>query len=196
MDWKIGIMIIGKKLVKNLLKILLVIVVFYIVFYTLMLSSCSETNHSSSEADYETMINEVRGASDHMPDIEKLGAYQNISINRKTTRYLLWGIDTVSVSVYYSENDFTEEIKKISESYSFVNENSEHLHDISATIDTCTVKIVDKEEKPYSNYYPKCFMMIGTNYERRSITYMYHYDIDLDEIDNLDSFIEKYYLFN
>ena len=189
-------MIIGKKLVKNLLKILLVIVVFYIVFYTLMLSSCSETNHSSSEADYETMINEVRGASDHMPDIEKLGAYQNISINRKTTRYLLWGIDTISVSVYYSENDFTEEIKKISESYSFVNENSEHLHDISATIDTCTVKIVDKEQKTYSNYYPKCFMMIGTNYERKSITYMYHYDIDLDEIDNLDSFIEKYYLFN
>ena len=39
-------------------------------------------------------------------------------------------------------------------------------------------------------------MMIGINKEKHSIVYMYHYDIDLDEIKDLDAFVKKYYELN
>ena len=46
----------------------------------------------------------------------------------------------------------------------------------------------------YLYYYPKCFMMIGINKETNSIVYLFHYDIDLDEIKDLNKFIKKHYL--
>ena len=192
-------MIIAKKCLKASLKILLIVSVLFALFCTSMLSSCSQTETSYNASDFETIINEVSGANNHLPSTEQLGTYESVFLNSKRTNYALWVINALSLHVEYNEENFEKEVAQIKAIYSFVNEEKEGLRDYSAFIYGYEILIVDKAERlesDYSYYYPKCFMMIGINKEKHSIVYMYHYDIDLDEIKDLDAFVKKYYELN
>ena len=189
-------MTIGKKIIKISLRVLIIVIAFYILYYVLMLSSCSETEDFDNEADFEAKISEVDGASYHIPDTEKLGEYESITLKNKKTKYVLWSINTLSLTVKYNKENFEKEISSINSNYSFINEEKEGLYDYSASLNGYEIRIVEKDEKfkdDYCYYYPKYFLMIGINEEKQSIVYLYHYDIDLDKIDDLDDFIKKYY---
>ena len=162
------------------------------------LSSClvSQTSQSDEKNDYDTYVNEVRYANQNMPKTDALGDYETFSVHRKTTKQFIWRIDTVSLQLSYSEPSFEEEIRNIEQKYTFIADSKEDLLDISAYVNGYIIRIVDKDESfdDHDFYdFPKCFMMIGINQSTRSIIYLFHYDFDLDEIDNLDEYIKKYY---
>ena len=189
----------GKKLLKIALIVLCAVAVFYIIFYLSILSATSETKSSDNVNEYAELLNSVKGSNVHMPDVEELGDYQKICINvKRTENFMRWKIDTISVQVAYDKTNFDKEINELQAAYVFLSENKQTVQDISATVKGYDIKIVEKEEMiegEYCYYYPKCFMMIGIDEQHNTIIYMYHYDIDLDEIKNLDKFVEKYFSF-
>lgn len=182
---------------KIFLKVLSIILGVHIVFYVLFFASIPLTEKSNDENDYETYLSEVKYADKHMPSIAALDDYEEISINRKTKKYLLWKRDSISLKVSYDDESFAEAIKKINAKYSFVAEKKENLHDCSASINGYRIRIVEKQEthSSYTFYdYPKGFLMVGINENNNSVIYLFHYDFDLDEIKDLDDFIDKNYL--
>ncbi len=190
-----GIMM--KSVFKILLKVVLIFVIVEVVFYILFFASIPITDKSNDENDYETYLNEVKYANNHMPALADLANYEEISINRKTKKYLLWKRDSISLKVSYNEAAFEEAVKSIQSKYSFVTKDIEDMDDYSASIEGYSIGIVSKKETYESHDfydYPKGFLMIGVNENNNSILYLFHYDFDLDEIDNLDSFIKKNYL--
>lgn len=190
-------MINGKTTLKFLLKIIITIVIFFSLFYILILSSCSKTEKFNDVNQIEEKIREVRGAETHIPNDDELGEYESIELLLKETKYSLWTIDSLTLKVKYDASEFNKAINGIDLRYSFLKEAKEDLLDYNAIIDGYEIQIVEKIEKMQSDYsydYPKCFMMIGVNKQEQTIVYLYHYDIDLDSIDDLDDFIDKYYI--
>ena len=184
-------------MIKILLKILSIVLVLYVLFYALILVSCSETDQFVDEAEFEEKILTVPGAKDHLPVLESLGDYKTVTFNTKTTKYVLWNTRALSMVVEYDDNCFEAEVEIVDRTYSFVDEKKEGLLDYSASVKGYEIRVVEKVEDmtdDYLYYYPKCFMMIGINKETNSIVYLFHYDIDLDEIKDLDKFIKRHYL--
>jgi hypothetical protein len=191
-------MTIGKRIFKVLCKIVGVIIVLYTLFYVLLLLSCTNTEKYDEIESFPELINAVKGAENNIPNIEELGDYESVELHHKSTEYLLWQIETLTLNVRYETEKFESALDQINLKYTFLTESKEDLLDCDAEIDGYQVKVVDKTEKMqygYSYDYPKCFMMIGINEHERKIVYLYHYDIDLDLIKDLDDFIKKYYVF-
>ena len=63
-----------------------ILLAFCFILCGCLLVSCSEENQTTSENDYELYMSEVRYSSQHMPDIEELGNYEDIVIKTKTIR--------------------------------------------------------------------------------------------------------------
>lgn len=182
------------KVLKLSLRIELLILFLSVIFWVISLASCSNSNNSNDEKDYVFYVNEVNGGYLNMPKIDEVGNFNNLSINRKSTIIFIWNIETVSLVLNYTEENFKEEIKKIYLKYNFVDETKENLTDFSASVDGYDINIVETEEFFEEYYCPKSFLMIGINENTNSILYMYYYDIDLDKIDNLDEFIKDYFI--
>ena len=163
----------------------------------LSLLSCSERRNSTDERDYTGYIAEVSYAEGNMPSLESLGEYESISASRKTTKHILWSdTDTVALTVKYDDETFSEAKERLYSEYSLLTSEREYLSDIEASVNGFDIRIVDKEEdlmEKYGYYYPKCFLMVGANDSTQSIVYLFHYDLDLDKIDDLDEFIATYY---
>lgn len=177
-------------------KLFSVILIAVLVLFQLV--SCSEENQTTSENDYEIYMSEVRYSSQHMPNIEGLGNYEDVVINTKTTIHgLAWNVDTISLMVTYCEETFETELQRVMAEYQFVSGIQGKLYDFEADVKGYDIRVVKKQQgysDEYTYGYPEAFMMIGINEEKNSIVYMFHYDIDLDEMDNLDSYIKKYYV--
>ena len=175
-----------------------ILLAFCFVLCGCLLVSCSEENQTTSENDYELYMSEVRYSSQHMPDIEELGNYEDIVIKTKTTTHgLAWNVDTISLMVTYCEETFETELQRVMAEYQFVSGVEGKLYDFEADVKGNDIRVVKKQQgysDEYTYGYPEAFMMIGINEEKNSIVYMFHYDIDLDEINDLDSFIQKYYM--
>ena len=185
-----------KKALKVVLIIIVAIVSFYVLFYMSILGSLSSVKRYDDVKDFEDVIDDVHSANNHIPNVEQLGDYESVELAYKETKYLLWKVDALTLTVRYGKVEFEEALKQIDLNYSFLKETKEYLLDYCAIIDGYEIKVVNKTERmddDYSYCYPKCFMMIAFNQKEKSIVYMYHYDIDLDEIKDLDEFIEKYY---
>lgn len=184
---------------KVLIKVLAVAFAFYIIIYSLILFSCTRNNSSNNTSDYEAYLQTARGAEVYMPKLEDIGEYKKIVINHKRTEYLLWELNAVSLEIQYDEAEFYSQLERINEKYMFLEESTNNLNDVDATVQGYNVRIAEMQYNPndeYFYYYPKCFMMIGVNEDEYSIVFMYHYDVDLDEIEDLDKFIKKYYVLN
>ena len=44
-------------------------------------------------------------------------------------------------------------------------------------------------------FYPKCSLIIGINRIENKIAYLYYWDIEIQEMDDLDKFIEEKFVF-
>ena len=121
-------------MIKILLKILSIVLVLYVLFYALILVSCSETDQFVDEAEFEEKILTVPGAKDHLPVLESLGDYKTVTLNTKTTKYVLWNTRALSMVVEYDDNFFEAEVENVDRTYSFVDEKKEGLLDYSASV--------------------------------------------------------------
>ena len=165
----------------------------------LMLASCSKESATQSENDYNSFLSTVTSADKHMPILENIGVYEEIDIKTKSTDFLVYHIDTVNLKVKYDEQTFFDEIERIEAEYSFLSSPEEGLHQFQTVVDEFEIRIVEKEETlengTFLYDYPKCFMMIGINKKTQTVSYMFHYDFELDEIKELDVFIKRFYSF-
>jgi len=187
----------GKKILKFMLVFIIIVVTIYTLFYILMLSTRSKIKRYDDITKFEEITSEVYGANTHIPSIDELGEYESIELVYKETQQGFWIIDSLTQIVKYDSVEFECALNQINLKYSFLKETQEDLKDCYAKINRYEIQIVDKIEKMQDDYsydYPKCFMMIGVNKQKRTILYLYHYDSDLDYIKDLDDFIDKYYI--
>ena len=189
-------MTIGKKVFRIALVLVLGIVVFYFLFYLLMLSSCYQMQRYTDANDFQAVIQEVHGADGHIPSTEELGNYMSVELCHKETTYILSKTNTLTLKATYTAAEFEKALDQMDAELSFVSQPKEGLSDYDAVINGYEIRIVSKPEGMGNGYfydYPKCFIMIGVNKETCSLVYMYHYDSELDKIDDLDAFVKKHY---
>lgn len=187
----------GKKYLKFVLKFIIIGLIIYISFYALMLIPFTKTKGYDDITKLDTVTNEVNGASLHIPQYDELGEYKSVNIFHKETKQFIWKIDSLTLKVRYDTDGFENALNNININYSFLKEPKEDMLDYYATIDGYEIQVVDKTEMMQADHsydYPKCFMMIGVNRQEQTIVYLYHYDFDLDSIDDLDNYIKKYYI--
>ena len=137
-------MVVAKKVAKTLFKILIGIIIFYIFFYLINLTSCSSVKTSKNEEDYLEYLDLVNEAKNALPNIEDFHNYQDFSINYKHSNVFIWIIDTISIELEYEKNNFENEINYINSNYTFLNEPTEVLEEVTAKVKGYEFRIVQK----------------------------------------------------
>lgn len=181
---------------KRFLIILIIVILAVSVPYLLVLSSCKKSDYSENISDYEAFVNQVNYAKDHMPSLSEFNEIDHFSITRNTKQYLFWKVESVSLELRFTQKAYQENLKMIENKYHFLTEVKKGLNDYEAQIDGYYIRIVDIGNQGHENnsyHFPKCFMMIGVNVETNSVIYLFHNDPDLDEIKDLDKYIQQVY---
>ena len=165
----------------NVKKIMLIPLLF-----SVLLTSC--TDNSSDAKTYERYIYQIEDASLHMPKLEELGNYKKFKAIKKST-FEFFITDTIALFVEYDHDEYLKQLQVIGEKYTFLDGPKETIYDVSATVNGYDFKVSSETYWTYSHE----MLLIGLKEDK--IAYLYHYDGDLDLIDNLESFIKHYYSF-
>ena len=167
----------------------------------LCFSACSKRYTSSNEEDYAIYISEVTGAELYMPKLDDLGDYESILIGRRTNNDIFIDTtETVSLVLRYAEVNFDVVVNQIEGKYEFINSPLDNYQDYEATVSNYSFRV------DYNSLYemvsypsgesvlePKCSLIIGINRVENKIAYLYYWDIEIQEMDDLDKFIlEKF----
>lgn len=163
----------------------------------MLLCSCGTHQSTNDILKYDEYIVEIPYAKDHMPSVDDLGDFKYMTIHNKKNIGLISSTNSVSLFIKYDREAYESMCKVIDNQYEYLKESTEYITDIVAKVNNYEIKIVKKEEifdfEDSFYDYPKAFLMIGFNEQDNSVAYFYHYDIDIDYIDNLDNYIKKEY---
>ena len=190
MDWRIGIMTNGKKT-----KLLTIILLLFCLF----LSSCSQEYSSTKEEDYERYIGEVLDAELYMPKLDDLGDYESIFAARRTINDpFIDTTDSVTLIVQYHKDVFDFVVNQIETKYDFINFALDNYKDYEAEVNNYHFR-VDSTSLDEMICYPSGeivfepfhSLLIGVNMSDNKIAYLYYHDIEIHEMNDLDTFIEK-----
>lgn len=190
-------MINGKK-VKTLSSILIC------CFCCLCFSSCSREYSSTKEEDYISYLGEVADAELYMPKLEELGDYDSILLTRKTRNDNFFDTtESIALIVQYSPDGFETFIGNINEKYDFINSQMDNYKDFEAEVEGYHFKVdsnslleMIKYPSNEKEFYPSCSLLVGINRLENKIAYLYYWDIEIHEMNNLDKFIEEKFVFN
>lgn len=178
--------------IKN--KILILLLCFCLCF-----SSCSKRYSSSNEEDYEEYISEVYDANLYIPKPDELGDYESLLVGRRTCNDIFFDTtETVSLIVYYSEDNFDLAVDQIENKYEFIGSSLDNYQDYEAEVNNYSFR-VDSNSLAEMTCHPSGVivlepiqsLIIGINEEEHKIAYLYYWDIEIHEMEDLDSFIEK-----
>lgn len=182
---------------------LIAIVVFYFVLI-LLIKGCDTFNYEigSTVEEYEVFKGRVLHSDKYMPNNDQL-----INVDEFKTSYAkhfkpleLWSItESVTLTCSFANNEgYCAAKNELCSNYVFLNEQNDVLRDVSAICYGYDVRVVDESSFSISDnsyWYPHCFLMIGFDDESCKLIYMFHYNSEIDYINNLDNFInENYYL--
>ena len=93
------------------------------------------------------------------------------------------------MTLTYDEAEYHKQIEAIQSNYVFFNTEEDELQsDPDALVDGYNIHLV-KQEYPLETY--KTGLLIGMDETNRKICYLFYYDFDLDELNNLDDYIES-----
>ncbi len=145
-------------------------------------------------------------AKDFMPIIEDLPEYKNISYKYNYVWMILFEANTMTLVVDYDEETYKKEKKKLIKKYKFLeqkvvsdyDDSKYYIPEYEFSINSYDFKVVDKNDN-YKAKYPKSFGMIGTSDEKKSIAYLYFYDLDLDFIQDespMANFVEEFFKYD
>ena len=165
---------------------------FILLAMTISLSSCYYRGLKTVDTDeYNQYVVKVRYAEDYMPSIEQCGNYSSILATYKKKTVVFFEIYTVGLFLSYEEEEYYKQKKSILANCDFFNAEDEELaSDHDAVIDGYNIQLV-KQEYPLQTY--KMGLLIGMDDSNKKICYLFYYDFDLDELDNLDSYVETYF---
>ena len=164
---------------------------FILFAMTISLSSCYCRKTKTVDTDeYNQYIVKVRYADDYMPSIEQCGNYSSFLATYKKT-VVIFEIYTVGLFLSYNEDEYNQQKEAILSSREFFNpEDNKLVSDCDAVIDGYNIQLV-KQDYPLQTY--KMGLLIGMDDYNKKICYLFYYDFDLDELDNLDSYVETYF---
>lgn len=176
-------------------KIKISILLFCCCFF---LSSCSKKYSSSFEEDYKKYIREVANAELYMPQLDELGNYKSFLAGRRTNNDMFIDTtETISLIVHYCEEDFDFVVSQLEYKYEFISSSLENYLDYEAEVNNYYFRVDSNslcEMVSYPSgeivFYPKCSLIIGINRIENKIAYLYYWDIEIQEMDDLDKFIE------
>ncbi len=168
-----------------------------IVFMLPLLVSCNCVEKGDNEENYETLLDKVDFSDLYMPNLKDIGIYKEIKIYYKVTKKIFWNdVKSLSLIVNYSTEQYYVNKNKILEQYSFINQEKAELKDYKADVNGFHIQVVEDEQgisDDYTTFYCKRLFMIGFDDVNYQIIYLYHYDFDIDYIEDLDDYIKKYY---
>ena len=162
-------------------------------------SSCSKEYSSVNEADYPIYLDEICDAELHMPKLENLGDYNSVLITRKTPNDIFISTtDSIALIVQYDQHNFEIATNSIDAKYDFIEFPLENCSDFNANVAGYTFRVDSNSlykmtEYPSNRvvYGPECSLIIGVNALENKIAYLYYWDIEIHEMNDLDEFIEK-----
>lgn len=162
-------------------------------------SSCSKRYSSSNEKDYEKYISEVADAELYMPKLDELGNYESFIVGRRTSNDIFIDTtETISLIVRYFEDDFDIVVNQIEHKYEFISSSLDNYPDYEAEVDNYYFRVDRNSLCEMVSYpsdeivlYPKCSLIVGVNRAENTIAYLYYWDIEMNEMSNLDKFIEE-----
>ena len=155
----------------------------------LSLSSCFSKKMESENIDeYYKYLGKVRYAEDYMPSVEQCGNYSSIMATYKST-VPIFETHTVGLFLSYDEAEYNKQINAIQNNFVFFNTDDDELQsDHVAVVGGYNIQLV-KQEYPLETC--KTGLLIGMDETNRKICYLFYYDFDLDELDDLDDYIES-----
>lgn len=166
-------------------KTLCILVIFAL---TISLSACISKRETKNIDEYYEYLAKVRYAEDYMPGKENCGNYSSIYATYKRT-FAIFETFTVGLFLSYDEAEYHKQIEAIQSNYVFFNTEEDELQsDPDAVVDGYNIQLV-KQEYPLETY--KTGLLIGMDETNRKICYLFYYDFDLDELNNLDDYIES-----
>ena len=163
----------------------------------------------NSESWYAWNVSNVRFSSQHMPTVEELGNYEELSSSHEHASVLLFAWDSVTLNVTYNQDEYLERKTDILDNYNYITSqvigsfDRVVLHEFSTEINGYTYMVVEyRDQMEYDyEYIPYRIALIGYNDESNTIKYMYFNDSDLDYITStepghevtLEDFIRQYF---
>ncbi len=165
--------------------------VFLLLAVSASLFSCGVINKTTSDiGEYSGYLDKVEYAGDFMPTEAEWGNYSSM---RSTYKHTAMFFDTYTVGLFltYTEDEYIKQKEKVLSEYSFFNEGDEGLEsDCNADVGGYSIQLT-RQDYPYNTY--KIGLLIGTDDEEGKICYLFYNDFDLDVLDNLDTYIRKYF---
>ena len=129
-----------------------------------------------------TMTNDI------LPKLEELGEYEDVDFKFYRDNMLIFQSDTYILKVSYDDENYEKEKELIDNNYIYqtetlidvVDENT-YKKEPSFMLDTFNMKMLSQAE--YRLDYPKEIVFIGKSDEKKTISYVYYLNWDLDYID-------------
>ena len=182
-------------------KIIVIIVTFFVC---LCFASCSQEYSTSKEEDYESYLSEVSFSEQYMPKLEDLGEFESVLITRKTRNDDFFSTtESIGLIVEYDQSVFETVVNSIDEKYDFIENEMANYKDFEAEflgysfrVDSNSLLKMIEHPSGKEFYYPSHSLVIGINTKDNKIAYLYYWDIELKEMDDLDNFIEKKFVFD
>ena len=185
-----------------------ILITILVILLTLSFIGFSKSNKKDKEEYLNSGSRIDEHAKSFMPVLEDLPKYQDISYKYNHASFILFETDTILLVVNYDEETYKREKENLTKKYKFLDhkvvsdfdKSKYYIPEYEFSIDNYDFKVVDG----YDNYqaeYPKSFGMIGTSDKKKSISYLYFYDFDLDYIQEskespMADFVKKYYKYD
>lgn len=162
-----------------------------------LLSSCSIRRESvklekaEDMGKYEEYLAKVEYAADYMPQPNECGDYTSATVTYKKKLMLLFESYSVGLFLSYDNAEYNKQKELILADYNFLTSDSAES-DPDASVGGYSIRLADKEY-PLQTY--KMGLLVGINDSENKICYLFYYDLDLDVLDDLDSYVEEFFFF-
>ena len=168
-----------------------VLSVLVLIAVSISLSSCSVKKIKTTELnEYDEYLSKVEYAEDYMPSLEQCGNYSSFFATHKHQSFYL-ETETVVLFLSYNEDEYNKQKEAILLNYVFYDSEDKGLEsDCDAVVDGYNIKLVNRNY-PLETY--KMGLLIGMDDANKKICYLFYYDFDLDDLDDLDAYVESYF---
>lgn len=159
-----------------------------LIAIALCITGCSKS--SSNIEDYLNSGKTIDSyAKDIMPILDELPEYQNVEYKYTHKSMFIFESDSVALIVNYDDSTYKSELDEVAEEYIFldskidsdIDESKYIIPEYEFSVNSYNFKVVEGDGEDNTQF-PKFFGMIGISEEKKSIAYLYFYDMDLDYI--------------
>lgn len=164
------------------------ILILVLIIATVCLFSC--TKSATGIEQYNKYLEKVKYSSEHMPKTDQLGDYNNVEIFYKNSSSF-FETKTISLVLTYDKASYDKQIEYIEQEYSMYSTSPDlYGTDFQAETNGYTINMVNRK---YTLEHNKNALLIGRNPEELKICYLFYYDPDLDVLNDLTEYVNRFF---